>query len=74
VPVSKKTPSAKMAHYRMDQHEKLCRIMQKQTQESINRLLARINRLELVVWISSTALIGGMFTILLKVLFQNNIT
>ena len=66
--------TSKMAHYRMDQHEKLCRIMQKQTQDIMSRMMQRINRLELVVWISSTALIGGMFTILLKVLFQNNIT
>ena len=57
-----------MAHYRMDQHEKLCRIMQKQTHEMINRLMARINRLEIVVWGSTIALIGGMFTIILKLI------
>ena len=67
VPV-KKTPRANMAHYRMDQLVKLCRIMQKQTQEMINRLLARINRLEIVVWGSTIALIGGMFTIILKLI------
>ena len=67
VPV-KKTPTAKMAHYRMDQHEKLCRIMQKQTHEMINRLMARINRLEIVVWASTIAVLGGMFTIIVKLL------
>jgi hypothetical protein len=67
VPV-KKTPTAKMAHWRIDQHEKLCRIMQKQTHEMINRLLARINRLEIVVWVSTIAVLGGMFTIILKLI------
>jgi|TARA_Y100000296_G_C5129130_1_gene234525 hypothetical protein len=67
VPV-KKIPTAKMAHYRIDQHEKLCRIMQKQTHEMINRMMARINRLEIVVWISTISLIGGMFTIILKLI------
>tara|TARA_R110002051_G_scaffold269776_1_gene329999 strand:- start:69 stop:302 length:234 start_codon:yes stop_codon:yes gene_type:complete len=67
VPV-KKTPTAKMAHYRMDQHEKLCRIMQKQTHEMINRMMARINRLEIVVWASTIAVLGGMFTIILKLI------
>ena len=42
--------------------------MQKQTQEMINRLLARINRLELVVWVSTIAVLGGMFTIIVKLL------
>ena len=60
--------TSKMAHWRLDQNEKICRIMKKQTQEMINRLLARINRLELVVWVSTIAVLGGMFTIIVKLL------
>ena len=34
-----------LAHQRIDDHEKLCRIMQKQTQDQINQMCAQIKRL-----------------------------
>ena len=51
----------KTALDRIDSHEKLCRIMQKQTFQKIEDLENRICRIE--KWI-----IGGMFAILLAVL------
>ena len=51
----------KTAIDRIDAHEKLCRIMQKQTFQKIEALENRICRIE--KWI-----IGGMFAILLAVL------
>ena len=54
----------KSAIDRIDYHEKICRIMQKQTFEKIEKLEARILRIE--KWI-----IGGLAAILLAVLSQN---
>ena len=34
---------------RLDNHEKLCRIMQKQTHDKINDLVKQINRLEKIL-------------------------
>ena len=46
---------------RIDAHEKLCRIMQKQTFEQIKEMKERICRLEKV-------LVGGLFAIFLALL------
>jgi len=54
----------KTAIDRIDYHEKICRIMQKQTFEKIEKLESRILRIE--KWI-----IGGLATILLAVLSQH---
>jgi hypothetical protein len=54
----------KSAIDRIDYHEKICRIMQKETFEKIDKLEARILRIE--KWI-----IGGLAAILLAVLSQN---
>jgi hypothetical protein len=51
----------KSALQKIEYHEKICRIMQKQTFERIDRMEARIARLE--KWI-----IGGLSAILLAVL------
>lgn len=55
---------------RINSHEKLCRIMQKQTQQSINDLQSQINRIERILLISAGALMSGMagviFTLLQK--------
>ena len=51
----------KSALQKIEDHEKLCRIMQKQTFERISNIEDRITRIE--KWI-----IGGMFAILLAVL------
>tara|TARA_R100001163_G_C5047968_1_gene185059 strand:+ start:815 stop:991 length:177 start_codon:yes stop_codon:yes gene_type:complete len=51
----------KSALEKIESHEKLCRIMQKQTFQKIEQMDARICRLE--KWI-----VGGIFAILLAVL------
>jgi len=53
---------------RIDSHEKLCRIMQKQTQSSINNLQGQINRIERILLISAGALMSGMAGIILTLL------
>ena len=45
---------------RIDSHEKLCRIMQKQTHDKILKLEHQINRVESILLISVGALITGM--------------
>jgi len=54
----------KSAMDRIEYHEKICRIMQKQTFERIDKIEARMSRME--KWI-----VGGMFAILLAVLSQH---
>ena len=55
---------------RIDSHEKLCRIMQKQTHDKINKIEQQINRVESILLVSVGALISGMgyviFTLLTK--------
>jgi|TARA_Y100000590_G_C15557318_1_gene953344 hypothetical protein len=55
---------------RIDSHEKLCRIMQKQTHDKISKLEKQINRIESILLVSVGALITGMayviFTLLTK--------
>ena len=57
---------------RIDSHEKLCRIMQKQTHDKILKLEKQINRVESILLITAGALITGMayviFNISIKVL------
>ena len=45
---------------RKDSHEKLCRIMQKQTHDKILKLETQINRVESILLVSVGALISGM--------------
>ena len=53
-----------MAKYNAQQkiasHEKLCRIMQKQTHDKILKLETQINRIESILLVSVGALISGM--------------
>ena len=49
---------------RIDDHEKLCRIMQKQTFEQIKEMKERVCRLEKVI-------VGGLFAIFLALLQIN---
>ena len=55
---------------RIDSHEKLCRIMQKQTYDKIHKSEHQINRIESILLVSVGALITGMayviFTLLTK--------
>ena len=45
---------------RIDSHEKLCRIMQKQTHDKINKLENQINRVESILLVSTGSLISSM--------------
>ena len=55
---------------RIDSHEKLCRIMQKQTHDKIHKIEHQINRVESILLVSVGALISGMgyviFTLITK--------
>ena len=55
---------------KIESHEKLCRIMQKQTHERISRIKKQIDRIESILLVSVGALITGMsyviFTLLTK--------
>ena len=53
---------------RIDSHEKLCRIMQKQTQYAIDGLQGQINRIERILLVSAGALFSGMAGIILVLL------
>ena len=62
--------SKQNAIQRIDSHEKLCRIMQKQTHDKILKLEHQINRVVSILLVSVGALISGMayviFTLLTK--------
>ena len=45
---------------KIQDHEKLCRIMQKQTHDKILKLETQINRVESILLVSVGALISGM--------------
>ena len=51
---------AKNALQKIEDHEKLCRIMQKQTHDKIHKIEGQINRLERIVLGSAGMLIMGM--------------
>ena len=50
----------KSAIQKIEDHEKLCRIMQKQTHDKIHKIESQINRLEKIVLVSAGMLIMGM--------------
>ena len=60
----------KSALQKIESHEKLCRIMQKQTHERISRIKHQIDRIESILLVSVGALITGMsyviFTLVTK--------
>ena len=53
---------------RIDSHEKLCRIMQKQTHDKIHKIENQINRLEKIVLVSAGMLIMGMANMIFMLL------
>ena len=60
--------SNKVLVQRITDHEKLCRIMQKQTQNQIAGIKKQIARLEKIVILSAAFIIIGLFTLLLALL------
>ena len=53
---------------RIESHEKLCRIMQKQTHDKIHGLQGQINRIERILLVSAGALMSGMAGVILVLL------
>ena len=61
---------AKNALQKIEDHEKLCRIMQKQTHDKIHKLERQINRVESILFVSTGALISGMAYVIFALIIQ----
>ena len=55
---------------KIESHEKLCRIMQKQTYDKIHKLEHQINRIESIILVSVGALITGMAYVILTLVIR----
>ena len=53
---------------RLDSHEKLCRIMQKQTHDKILKLEHQINRVESILLVSVGTLVAGMASVIVMLI------
>ena len=53
-------PSKQDALQRIESHEKLCRIMQKQAHDRINQLQTQITRIERILLVSMGSVMTGM--------------
>ena len=53
---------------KIESHEKLCRIMQKQTHDKMNDLQNQINRIERILLVAAGALLSGMAGIIIVLL------
>ena len=62
--------SKQNAIQRIDSHEKLCRIMQKQTHDKIHKIEHQINRIESILLVSVGALISGMAYVIFALMSQ----
>ena len=58
---------SKEALQKIESHEKLCRIMQKQTHDKISKLEKQINRIESILLVSVGALITGMAYVIINI-------
>jgi len=67
--VKKRGVTTSMVNQRIDDHEKLCRIMQRETNRRIEQNGKKIERLEKVVMTSTGMLIIGMSTLIYNLLF-----
>jgi len=61
---------AKNALQKIEDHEKLCRIMQKQTHDKIHKLERQINRVESILLVSTGALISGMAYVIFALIIR----
>jgi len=59
---------ARNALQKIEEHEKLCRIMQKQTHDKINKIENQISRLGKIVLVSAGMLIMGMANMIFMLL------
>ena len=55
---------------KIESHEKLCRIMQKQTHEKINKLETQIDRIERILIGCAAALLMGMGGMITALIFK----
>ena len=53
---------------KIESHEKLCRIMQKQTHDKILKLENQINRVESILLVSGGTLIAGMASLIVMLI------
>ena len=53
---------------RIDSHEKLCRIMQKQPHDKILKLEQQINRVESILLVSVGTLVAGMASLIVMLI------
>jgi hypothetical protein len=60
----------KNALQKIESHEKLCRIMQKQTHDKINSIEKQITRIESILLVSVGALITGMASMIYILITQ----
>jgi hypothetical protein len=61
-------PKKDLALEKIESHEKLCRIMQKQTHDKIHDLQSQINRIEKIFLVATGALMSGMAGVILVLL------
>ena len=61
-------PKKDIALEKIESHEKLCRIMQKQTHDKIHDLQSQINRIEKIFLVATGALMSGMAGVILVLL------
>jgi len=61
------------AQQKIESHEKLCRIMQKQTHEKILKIEHQINRVESILLVSVGALITGMAYVIFSLITHGSI-
>ena len=59
---------ADIANIRIDNHEKLCRIMQKETHAKIDNICFRIKRLEYILITSAGGIIVGLASLVIMLL------
>ena len=53
---------------KIESHEKLCRIMQKQTHDKIHSLEKQISRIETILLITTGSLISGMIYLIFNLI------
>jgi len=53
---------------KIESHEKLCRIMQKQTHDKILKLEQQINRVESILLVSVGTLVAGMASLIIMLI------
>ena len=61
---------AKNALQKIEDHEKLCRIMQKQTHDIIHKIEHQLNRVESILLVATGALISGMAYVIFALIIQ----